>query len=111
MSVAPQSLASLAAYYRMSLADANRRLAQFLAAQGVERMIDANLGRRLSLLATQRELTAALADAATDAVKLPILASSCPGWICFAEKSHGWILDHVSRAKSPMSMCGEYLRR
>lgn len=33
---------------------------------------------------------------------LPMLASACPGWVCYAEKAHGdLVLPHVSAAKSP----------
>ena len=33
---------------------------------------------------------------------LPMLASACPGWVCYAEKTHGsYILPYISTAKSP----------
>lgn len=33
---------------------------------------------------------------------LPMLASACPGWVCYAEKTHGsYILPHISTTKSP----------
>ena len=33
---------------------------------------------------------------------LPVLASACPGWVCYAEKTHGdYVLPHISTAKSP----------
>ena len=33
---------------------------------------------------------------------LPVLASSCPGWVCYAEKTHGtYVLPYISTAKSP----------
>lgn len=36
---------------------------------------------------------------------LPLLASSCPGWVVYAEKTHGsYILPHISTAKSPQVM-------
>ena len=31
-----------------------------------------------------------------------MLASACPGWVCYAEKTHGtFILPYISTAKSP----------
>jgi hypothetical protein len=34
----------------------------------------------------------------------PILTSTCPGWICYAEKTHGsWILPFISR--NDISLC------
>lgn len=42
--------------------------------------------------------------------KLPVLASSCPGWICYAEKTHPHILPHLSRLKSPQALTGTMLK-
>ena len=37
-----------------------------------------------------------------DSGPLPMLASACPGWVCYAEKTHGsYILPYISTAKSP----------
>ncbi len=30
-----------------------------------------------------------------------MLASACPGWVCYAEKTHAAVLPNVSTAKSP----------
>lgn len=36
------------------------------------------------------------------AQSLPMLASACPGWVCYAEKTHGdYVLPHISSTKSP----------
>ncbi len=33
---------------------------------------------------------------------LPLLVSSCPGWVVYAEKTHGsYVLPYLSKAKSP----------
>lgn len=33
---------------------------------------------------------------------LPMLASACPGWVCYAEKTHGdYALPYISTVKSP----------
>lgn len=38
----------------------------------------------------------------TPAGPLPMLASACPGWVCYAEKTHGsYILPYISTTKSP----------
>lgn len=35
---------------------------------------------------------------------LPMLASACPGWVCYAEKTHGeYALPYISTAKSPQA--------
>lgn len=52
-------------------------------------MFDVSLARSLALLECQREFVARVRG---NTGPLPILTSACPGWICYAEKSHG---DHV----------------
>lgn len=41
---------------------------------------------------------------------LPMLASSCPGWVCYAEKTHGEILPFITAAKSPQQMMGTLVK-
>jgi iron only hydrogenase large subunit-like protein len=41
---------------------------------------------------------------------MPMLASVCPGWICYAEKTHGFILPHISAAKSPQQIMGSVVK-
>lgn len=41
---------------------------------------------------------------------LPILSSSCPGWICYAEKTHGELLPFVSNVKSPQAVMGTIVK-
>ena len=37
---------------------------------------------------------------------LPMLASACPGWVCYAEKTHGeLVLPYISTARSPQVLC------
>lgn len=42
--------------------------------------------------------------------ELPMLSSSCPGWVCYAEKTHGEILPYVTAAKSPQQMMGSLVK-
>ncbi len=47
------------------------------------------------------------AEAAPAGPMLPMLASACPGWVCYAEKTQGaWVLPHISSAKSPQAVQG-----
>lgn len=41
---------------------------------------------------------------------LPMFASQCPGWVCFAEKSQPQVLPYVSTAKSPQQIFGTIFR-
>ncbi|KAM4055125.1 cytosolic Fe-S cluster assembly factor nar1 [Hirsutella rhossiliensis] len=40
----------------------------------------------------------------------PVLAASCPGWVCYAEKTHPHVLPHLSRVKSPQALAGTLLK-
>ncbi|KAM3500650.1 hypothetical protein MY10362_006211 [Beauveria mimosiformis] len=50
------------------------------------------------------------ASSPTAPAKKPILASSCPGWVCYAEKTHPHVLPHLSRVKSPQALMGTLLK-
>ncbi|KAF9961410.1 hypothetical protein BGZ65_010767 [Modicella reniformis] len=41
---------------------------------------------------------------------MPMLASACPGWICYAEKTHGYILPYISETKSPQQIMGSMVK-
>ena len=41
-----------------------------------------------------------------------MLASSCPGWICYAEKTHGdFVLPFISTTKSPQQVMGTLVKK
>ncbi|KAI8983512.1 iron hydrogenase [Pilobolus umbonatus] len=41
---------------------------------------------------------------------LPMIASSCPGWVCYAEKTHAEVLPFITTAKSPQQMMGSLVK-
>lgn len=42
---------------------------------------------------------------------LPMLASACPGWVCYAEKTHGeYVLPYISTTKSPQAVLGSLVK-
>ncbi|SNX84528.1 related to Cytosolic Fe-S cluster assembly factor NAR1 [Melanopsichium pennsylvanicum] len=47
----------------------------------------------------------------TRAPTLPMLASACPGWICYAEKTHPELLPYISTTKSPQQVAGVIAKR
>lgn len=55
---------------------------------------------------TSLEPPTKLNPASSSTAPLPILSSACPGWICYAEKTHGDLLPFVSSIKSPQSIAG-----
>lgn len=74
-------------------------------------MVDTNTAREACLVLGADEV---LAEAegfqpGSKAAK-PILTSSCPGWVCYAEKTHPYVLPHLSRVKSPQALMGTLLK-
>ncbi|XXG98806.1 hypothetical protein Hte_005136 [Hypoxylon texense] len=125
-SVSPQTRASLAAAAGRDVSerDAGRMISQLLmGADGVRAggkwnnaftwVVDTNAAREACLVLGAEE---ALGDGDNNsssdggAAKKPILSSSCPGWVCYAEKTHPHVLPHISRVKSPQALMGTLLK-
>ncbi|KAI1375671.1 cytosolic Fe-S cluster assembly factor NAR1 [Hypoxylon crocopeplum] len=117
-SVSPQTRASLAAVAGQGVSehDAGRMIAQLLmGAEGLRAggrwnnaftwVVDTNAAREACLVLGAEE-----ALEASTAVAKPILTSSCPGWVCYAEKTHPHVLPHISRVKSPQAVTGTLLK-
>lgn len=60
--------------------------------------------------ARRRKAVATEEDAPIANQDLPMLASSCPGWVCYAEKTHGEVLPFITAAKSPQQMMGSLVK-
>lgn len=130
-SISPQARASLAAVFSVSEVEAGNMISQLLSGPvGVRTggtygsdftwVIDTNVVREACLVAAADEVAQALstesksppgAEGSTDTIpKKPILTSACPGWICYAEKTHPYVLPHLSRLKSPQALTGTLLK-
>lgn len=129
-SVSPQSRASIATTYGVSEREAGHMIAQLLSGplglrsgglqkSGFTWIVDTNRMRDAALVSAADEVQASLQDnpnTATTAIpgqdrpKKPILASACPGWICYAEKTHPHVLPHISRLKSPQALTGTLIK-
>ncbi len=125
VTVAPQSRASLARVAGLSALEAAQRLTGFFKSIGVARVLDAAAARDVSLLETGEEFVAAWREAnesknnavsedghrETNTVCLPLLTSACPGFVCYAEKTHGTtLLKHISGVKSPQAVMGTVVK-
>ncbi|XP_029364432.1 cytosolic Fe-S cluster assembly factor narfl isoform X2 [Echeneis naucrates] len=111
VSVSPQSRASLAAHYNLSSSEAGRRLTSFLKGIGVHHVFDTSFSRTFSLLESQREFVERFQRKEQDSKALPMLTSACPGWICYAEKTHGeFILPYISTTRSPQQIMGSLVK-
>lgn len=69
-------------------------------------VVDTNSAREACLVVGADELR----ESGTTASAKPLLTSSCPGWICYAEKTHPHVLPHLSKVKSPQALMGTLLK-
>lgn len=131
-SVSPQVRASLAVTYGVSEVEAGWMIDQLLGGpqglatggkygNGFTWILDSNAMREASLvlgadevmgslLAPDRQVASDDDRLSTETPKKPILSSACPGWICYAEKTHPHVLPHLSRLKSPQALTGTLLK-
>ncbi|XP_044513435.1 cytosolic iron-sulfur assembly component 3 [Gracilinanus agilis] len=111
ISVSPQSRASLAAKFQLTLLDTAKKLTAFFKNRGVHYVFDTTFSRNFSLLESQREFIQRFRRHTESKQALPMLASACPGWICYAEKTHGsFIIPYISTAKSPQQVMGSLIK-
>lgn len=120
-SVSPQTRASLAALYNVSETEAGNMIEQLLAGpqglksvgkkrSGFSWVVDTNTVRELCIRGVIGEVLDSKQSILADRPKGPVLASACPGWICYAEKTHPHVLPHISRMKSPQALAGTLLK-
>ncbi|XP_032086137.1 cytosolic iron-sulfur assembly component 3 isoform X2 [Thamnophis elegans] len=111
VSVSPQSRASLAARFGMTPLDTAKKLTSFFKNLGVHFVLDTTFARNFSLLESQREFVQRFQRRAEDKKSLPMLAAACPGWICYAEKTHGnFIIPYISTTRSPQQIMGALIK-
>ncbi|KAL5267860.1 hypothetical protein ACHWQZ_G004788 [Mnemiopsis leidyi] len=119
--LSPQSISSIAHKLRMGYVETCQKLIAALKCDGYKYVFSSVEGSELchqlsaeELLNCSREKN--LPDTNSDksvntSVKKPVLASACPGWICYAEKTQGAaVLDHISRIRSPQSIMGALVK-
>lgn len=122
-SVSPQSRASIAATFKVTEREAGHMIEQLLSGpkgiksraiyrNGFQWVVDTNITREACLVLGAEEVLGSMVagKGETKQPAKPILTSSCPGWICYAEKTHPHILPHLSRLKSPQALMGTLLK-
>ena len=122
ISIAPQSLASWAAALSASLPSTSetvvtsqqvlRRIQVFCRdVLGFSYVFDTTFARHIALQEHVAEfLERKEKDAGGMESQLPMLASACPGWICYAEKAHAEMLPFIARTKSPQQVMGTLVK-
>ncbi|KAL9630092.1 MAG: hypothetical protein Q9164_006588 [Protoblastenia rupestris] len=73
-------------------------------------IVDTNAMREASLVLGAEEVMNFTSRTNVETPKQPILSSACPGWICYAEKTHPHVLPHLSHLKSPQALTGTLLK-
>eukprot|EP01012_Entosiphon_sulcatum_P006992 TRINITY_DN13445_c0_g1_i1.p1 TRINITY_DN13445_c0_g1~~TRINITY_DN13445_c0_g1_i1.p1 ORF type:complete len:495 (-),score=60.59 TRINITY_DN13445_c0_g1_i1:982-2445(-) len=113
VSLAPQPCASVAAYYRCSLREAWTKLAWvFRQRFGACAVLNTLWAENIAALEMSREfVNRYLQRKQGESTHFPILSASCPGWICYAEKTHPELLPHLSAVKSAQAILGTVIKR
>ena len=117
-SVSPQVKASLAVTYGTTQQEAGYMIEQlFCGPNGLALggrygssfawIVETNAMREICLaMGTEEALNAASGSSS----HTPILTSACPGWVCYAEKTHPHVLPYLSKLKSPQALTGTLLK-
>ncbi|XP_051134811.1 protein NAR1 isoform X2 [Andrographis paniculata] len=117
VSLSPQSRASLAAHFGLSNHQVFAKLTALLKSLGVISVFDTSCSRDLTLIESCNEFIARykqskLNDDEKSKSSIPVISSSCPGWICYAEKTLGsYILPYISSVKSPQQAIGTAIKK
>lgn len=103
--ISPQSLLSIAKKFNLEPEVAAKHVAGYLKSLGGSHVLDTSIADDLALLESRDEFLRRFNDQKT--FKLPMLASSCPGWVCYAEKTHGTaIIPYIATTRSPQQIMG-----
>lgn len=73
---------------------------------GFDKVFDTNTGADLTIMEEANEFTQRIQNGGV----LPMITSCSPGWVRFAEKNYGELLDHLSSCKSPHQMFGAVIK-
>ncbi|KAJ3639403.1 hypothetical protein Zmor_002764 [Zophobas morio] len=114
VSLSIQPILSIANHYDLSVNECAAKLITYFKNLGADMVVDMTIAEDFALLESQREFVRRFRSTEIDGVKnvLPMLASSCPGWVCYAEKTHGsYILPYISVTKSPQQIMGSLIKQ
>ncbi|KAJ2003723.1 Cytosolic Fe-S cluster assembly factor nar1 [Coemansia thaxteri] len=113
VTVAPQSRASLAVKHNISPLSVAKRMTAVLKEMGVDHVFDSAFTRDLTLVESAREFVERFRGSKGqmgDGLSLPVLSSWCPGWVCYAEKTHAEVLPWMSTTKSSQQTMGVVIK-
>nr|CAG4650940.1 EOG090X05AC [Simocephalus serrulatus] len=106
-----QPILSFATKFSVTPLEARAKLSALFRELGAELVFDVESFADLCLLECGRDFVQRFQEKSANPTSIPVLASACPGWICYAEKTHGaWILPHLSEIKSPQQLAGAFIK-
>ncbi|KAM0733431.1 putative cytosolic Fe-S cluster assembly factor [Formica fusca] len=112
VSLSVQPVLSLAQRYELTPEQTLCKLAGFFYKLGADAVLDMTVADDFVLLEAAKEFVERY-KANKEGIRnqLPMLSSSCPGWVCYAEKTHGnFILPYISVTKSPQQIMGSLVK-
>nr|XP_036215662.1 probable cytosolic Fe-S cluster assembly factor GJ13047 [Bactrocera oleae]XP_036215663.1 probable cytosolic Fe-S cluster assembly factor GJ13047 [Bactrocera oleae] len=116
VTISPQPVISLAQRYNLKPEEAAKHLSGYFRSLGADYVLNTKIADDLALLECRNEFVERFRDSksADDAAAtpLPMLSSSCPGWVCYAEKTHGnLILPYIATTRSPQQIMGVLVKQ
>ncbi|XP_053695129.1 probable cytosolic Fe-S cluster assembly factor CPIJ010948 [Sabethes cyaneus] len=107
--IAQQPILSLAKRYNLSPEETLERIAGYFRRLGADMIVDTKIADDLALIESRNEF---IERYNTNRQTLPMLASACPGWVCYAEKTHGnFILPYIASTRSPQQIMGVLIKK
>lgn len=111
VSLSIQPVLSFAAKYEVDPKESRGKLSSLFRNLGADLVYDIEFATELSLLDCGRDFVDRFHSKEAVKKSTPVLSSACPGWICYAEKTHGdWILPYVSQIKSPQQIAASIIK-
>jgi cytosolic iron-sulfur assembly component 3 len=109
ITISPHARASLASKYDLSPLQTAKRLTTFFHQLGATHVLDASCASHIALMEAREEFIERMT---CDEPQMPVIASECPGWICYAEKTQGAnVLPLISKVRSPQQIMGAIVKR
>uniref|UniRef100_A0A336LLA2 CSON009993 protein n=1 Tax=Culicoides sonorensis TaxID=179676 RepID=A0A336LLA2_CULSO len=111
--ISQQPVLSLAKRYGLDVETCASKLSGYFKSLGADLVLGTKIADDLALIEARNEfLDRFNAESIENKKNLPMLASSCPGWVCYAEKTHGnFILPYISTARSPQQIMGVLVKQ
>lgn len=115
--VSQQSILSLAYKYGVTdVEEIAQRLTGYLKRLGADLVLNTKVADDLSLIESRNEFVerfkSSVLSNEAKSNSLPMLSSTCPGWVCYAEKTHGnFILPFISTTRSPQQIMGMLVKQ